>query len=122
LLTAGLITATGNISGTFFLGNGSLLTGISTSGSSNIANGTSNVTVVSSGGNVTVGIGGYSNVAIFGINTLSLGGPFATPKTINTNVSVSGSVNAVLVSPVTVDSLGNIFVPDSSTLTIFSPA
>ncbi len=121
LRTAGLISATGNISGNFFLGNGSLLTGISTSGSSNIANGTSNVTVVSSGGNVTVGIGGYSNVAIFGINTLSLGGPFATPKTINTNVSVAGSVNAVLVSPVTVDDLGNIFVPDSSTLTIFTP-
>ena len=121
ITTAGLITATGNISGNFFLGNGSLLTGISTSGSSNIANGTSNVTVVSSGGNVTVGIGGYSNVAVFGINTLSLSGPFATPKTINTNVSVSGSVNAVLVSPVTIDSLGNISVPDSSTLTIFTP-
>jgi hypothetical protein len=118
ITTAGLISATGNISGNFFLGNGSLLTGIS---AGSIANGTSNVTVVSSGGNVTVGIGGFSNVAIFGINTLSLSGPFATPKTINTNVSVSGSVNAVLVSPVIVDSLGNIFVPDSSTLTIFTP-
>jgi hypothetical protein len=30
-----------------------------------IANGTSNVTVVSSGGNVTVGVGGTSNVAVF---------------------------------------------------------
>ena len=31
----------------------------------NINNGTSNVTVVSSGGNVTVGVGGTSNVAVF---------------------------------------------------------
>jgi len=120
IVTAGLVTATGNVTGNFFLGNGSLLTGISAS-SANINNGTSNVTVVSSGGNVTVGIGGYSNVAVFGVNTLSLGGPFATPKTINANVSVSTNVNAVLVSPVIVDSLSNIFVPESSTLTIFTP-
>jgi len=34
-------------------------------GYSNISNGTSNVKVVSSGGNVTVGIGGTGNVAVF---------------------------------------------------------
>jgi hypothetical protein len=59
------ICATGNITGNYILGNGSLLTGVSTSGSSNINNGTSNVTVVSSGGNVTVGVAGTGNVAVF---------------------------------------------------------
>jgi hypothetical protein len=38
-----------------------------------IANGTSNVKVVSSGGNVTVGVAGNSNVAIFGPTGLGLG-------------------------------------------------
>jgi hypothetical protein len=48
---------------TYFVGNGSLLTGIS-GGSGNgtaIANGTSNVTVRSAGGNVSIGIGGTGN-------------------------------------------------------------
>ena len=62
VLTGGLISATGNISGNYFLGNGSQLTGID---ATSIQNGTSNVRVVSSGGNVTVSVGGTSNVAVF---------------------------------------------------------
>ena len=58
----GLISATGNITGNFFQGNGSQLTGID---ATSIQNGTSNVRVVSSGGNVSVGIGGTSNVTVF---------------------------------------------------------
>jgi len=65
LLTAGLVSAAGNVTGNYILGNGSQLTGISTGSSSNISNGTSNVTVVSSGGNVSVGVGGTGNVAVF---------------------------------------------------------
>jgi hypothetical protein len=62
LLTAGLVSATGNVSGNYILGNGSQLTGID---ATSIQNGTSNVRVVSSGGNVSIGIGGTSNVAVF---------------------------------------------------------
>lgn len=64
ILTGGLISATGNVSGNYILGNGALLTGVITS-VANINFGTSNVTVVSSGGNITVGVGGTSNVAVF---------------------------------------------------------
>ena len=70
LITGGLISATGNITsvgnvaGNYILGNGALLTGVITS-VANINSGTSNVTVVSSGGNVSVGVGGTSNVAVF---------------------------------------------------------
>ena len=64
LLTSGLISATGNVNGNYILGNGALLTGVITS-VANINSGTSNVTVVSSGGNVSVGVGGTSNVAVF---------------------------------------------------------
>jgi hypothetical protein len=58
----GLVSTTGNISGNYILGNGSLLTGID---ATSIQNGTSNVRVVSSGGNVTIGVGGTGNVAVF---------------------------------------------------------
>jgi hypothetical protein len=64
ILTGGLVSATGNVSGNYILGNGALLTGVITS-VANINNGTSNVTVVSSGGNITVGVNGVSNVAVF---------------------------------------------------------
>ena len=62
LTTDGLISAIGNITGNYILGNGSSLTGINVP---NISNGTSNVTVVSSGGNISVGIGGTANVAVW---------------------------------------------------------
>ena len=61
---SGIVSATGNITGNYILGNGSQLSGIIAS-VANINSGTSNVTVVSSGGNVTVGIGGTSNVVQF---------------------------------------------------------
>ena len=64
ILTGGLVSATGNITGNYILGNGALLTGVITS-VANINNGTSNVTVVSSGGNVTVGVGNTGNVTVF---------------------------------------------------------
>jgi hypothetical protein len=62
IFTAGQVSATGNVSGSFFVGNGSALTGIDAAG---IQSGNSNVRVVSSGGNVTVGIGGTANIAVF---------------------------------------------------------
>ena len=58
----GLISATGNITGNYILGNGSQLTGID---ATSIQNGTSNVRVVSSGGNVSIGVGGTSNIAVY---------------------------------------------------------
>lgn len=62
IYVGGLISVTGNVTGNFFQGNGSQLTGID---ATSIQNGTSNVRVVSSGGNVAVGVGGTSNVTVF---------------------------------------------------------
>ena len=64
-LTGAIVSVTGNITGNYILGNGSQLTGID---ATSIQNGTSNVRVVSSGGNVAIGIGGTSNVAVFATN------------------------------------------------------
>ena len=61
---AGYLTASGNVTGNYILGNGALLTGVITS-VANINSGTSNITVVSPGGDITVGVGGTSNVAVF---------------------------------------------------------
>ena len=58
------ISTTGNITGNYILGNGALLTGVSAT-VVNLINGNSNVDIVSSGGNVTVGVGGSANVVIF---------------------------------------------------------
>ena len=79
ILTGGLVSATGNITGNYILGNGSQLTGVD---ATQIINGTSNAKVVSSGGNIAVGIGGTSNVTVF-----STTGAFITGQT-----SVSGNV------------------------------
>ena len=80
---SGVISATGNISGNYIFGNGASLTGVITS-VANINNGTSNVTVVSSGGNVTVGVGGTGNVAVFS----------STGANITGTLSVTGAVIA----------------------------
>jgi hypothetical protein len=69
--TGAQVSATGNITGNYFLGNGSQLTGISSLTA--ISEGTTNMTVNGSGGNISTTIGGTSNVAVFastGINVL----------------------------------------------------
>ena len=61
----GDLSATGNITGNYIFGNGSLLTGVITS-VANINLGTSNVSVLSSGGNILVGVGGANIVRFTG--------------------------------------------------------
>jgi predicted acyltransferase (DUF342 family) len=87
LRTAGLVSATGNITsaanvfGTYFLGNGSQLSGISAAVSVNkISNGTSEANIGASGGNANISIGGTANVAVFTTGTAYFIG----------NVSVAG--------------------------------
>ncbi len=53
------MSVTGNVTGNYFFGNGSQLTGID---ATQITSGTSNVKVVSSGGNISVGVGGTAIV------------------------------------------------------------
>jgi hypothetical protein len=114
------LTATGNITTSGYLfGNGSQLTGIG--GGTSIANGTSNVAIPTSAGNVSVAVAGYANTAVFGVNTLALAGPFSTPKYFNSVAQVAANVNAILISPCTIGDSGNISIPDNSTLTIFTP-
>ena len=106
LITGGLITASGNVSGSYFLGNGSLLTGID---ATSIQNGTSNVKVVSSGGNATVSVGGTANVAVWATTGEYVTGLISASGNITGgNVLGGANVNATTHTGTTVSVTGNI--------------
>jgi hypothetical protein len=65
-----VLTVPGNVSASYYLGNGAFLTGLN---SSNINNGNSNVTVIANG-NVTVSVAGTANVLNIGNNAVTLNG------------------------------------------------
>jgi hypothetical protein len=77
---ATVISATGNVTANYFFGNGSQLTGID---ATSIQNGNSNVRVAANA-NVTVGVSGVSDVAVF------------TPEGVNIagNISATGNISA----------------------------
>ena len=90
--TTGVISASGNITGSYILGNGSQLTGID---ATSIQSGTSNVRVVSSGGNVAVGIGGTANVAVFATTGEYVTGEIsATGNITGGNLKTAGLISA----------------------------
>jgi hypothetical protein len=62
-ITAGNANLGNAVTANYFIGNGSLLTGVDTS-PANISNGTSNVQVISSGGNVTTSVAGNANIFV----------------------------------------------------------
>ena len=115
------LSVSGNVTGNYFIGNGSQLTGINAT-SSQISNGTSNVAIVAANGNVQVAVAAVANSVVMGAGSLFVQGPISTPKVINTLALVPNVVNAVMISPLTISAAGNIFVPTDSTLTIFTPA
>ena len=96
----GTITASGNIvagSGRFFLGDGGLLSNVSAAISvTRIENGTSNVAVGSSGGNVTIGVAGTANVVVIsttGVTTNGLTVPSITKSGSNAVGNIGSSSN-----------------------------
>ena len=100
LRTGGLISATGNITsaanvaGTFFIGNGSQLTGLSLGVSvTKFQNGTSEGNVGTSGGNINFDVGGTSNVAVF----TTTGGVFTgltTPSIAKSGTNAVGNIGS----------------------------
>jgi hypothetical protein len=89
LITAGRVVATGNIvssanvAGTFFIGNGSALTGIATT---SLTNGTSNITVATNAA-TTVGVAGTTKLTVD-----TLGTTVAGVATVTGNVTATGNV------------------------------
>lgn len=104
----------------YFVGNGSLLTGIS-GGAGNgtaIVNGTSNVAISTVNGNVTVGISGTGNVVNISQGQLFVNGVIATPRVLTSNVVIGENVSALMISPTEVASGVSISIPSSSVLHI----
>lgn len=67
LRTAGQVSATGNVSGQFIIGDGGFLSNVTVTSNvavSQIANGTSIISIAGSGANATITVGGVANVAV----------------------------------------------------------
>jgi hypothetical protein len=73
------LSAVGNISGNYFIGNGSQLTGVFVGSANNISNGSSNVNIATADGNVTVGVSGVGNIATFSPMGMSVYGNIMGP-------------------------------------------
>jgi hypothetical protein len=113
--TAGLISATGNITGNYFLGNGSQLTGIS--GLTAISEGTTNMTVNGSGGNISATIGGTSNVAVFASTGMTVLGIVSASGNILTGgqISTTGNVNGGNINVTVASITGNVITGNLTT-------
>ena len=116
LQVTGNISATGNVTGNYILGNGSQLTGINVSPNS-ISNGTSNVVIATANGNVNIHTAGQDTVEV-SPGELTVYGVYSNPKTISSNVVIGPNINSMLIGPIEVDPNNNIFVPTGSTLNI----
>lgn len=109
----------GNVTANYFIGDGSLLTGLSVGSTNQITNGTSNVRIGSTNGNVTISVGGTSNVALFrttgvtvtgNVVASSFSGPLATAA--QPNVTSLGTLTSL-------NSSGNVTAPNIVATTAF---
>ena len=110
LTVGGNVSAVGNVSGNYILGNGAFLSGVITS-VANINNGTSNVNIASPGANITVSVGGTPNVAVFA----------STGEYITGLLNVTGNITAPnFIGNVVGNITGNITVPGTTTEVLFN--
>lgn len=140
-ISTATITASGNIEASYFLGNGSQLTGID---ATSIQSGNSNVRVLANS-NVTVGVSGTANVAVFNTAGVSVignvaagnvltdnylyanGAPitggaavgggsdqvfFENDQTVTANYAIPSARNAMTVGPLVIDDGVVITIPD----------
>jgi len=107
LTLTGFISTSGNITGGYFLGNGSQLTGIDAAG---IQSGNSNVRVVSAGGNVSIGIGGTANIAVFSTLGANVTGWIGATGNLGVagNVAFTGTVQNITIG--TSQTTGNVTI------------
>lgn len=99
LRTTGLVSATGNItsaanvSGTYFLGNGSQLTGLSLGVSvTKFVNGSSEGNIGGAGANINFNVAGTSNVVVISPTTTYFAGNVSVPGIEKTGVSNVGNI------------------------------
>ncbi len=89
-------SATGNVTGNYFIGNGSQLTGLNTSG---ISNGTSNISIPVVDGNILFGVAGQANVFVIANNGATVDGNLTTTGNITIEdgvIATASNANLVL--------------------------
>jgi len=94
LAVTGLMSATGNVTGAYILGNGSQLTGlVAAASAAQISDGGTSNIKFSTGGAATINIGGTSNVVI--VDTTTLYANVLAPYTIIKNAAQSNAVGNI---------------------------
>jgi len=92
--TGTIVSVTGNITGNYYFGNGSQLSGVVVGAASNIANGNSNI-VIGNSANVAVSVGGSSNIVVWGTTGEYVTGVVsATGNVTGGNILTNGSISA----------------------------
>jgi hypothetical protein len=101
LVTTGLISATGNISsaaniaGTYFIGNGSQLTGLSAAVSvTKFSNGTTEGNIGTPNGNANITVGGVSNVVVFTSTDQIFGTQITVPSIAKSGTNAVGNIGS----------------------------
>jgi hypothetical protein len=90
------VSAVGNISGSFFIGNGSQLTGISAAVSvSKIESGLSNVQIASANANITMAVSTTANVVVVSPTGITTSGSLTINSGAAATAIVNGAGNAV---------------------------
>ena len=92
---AGTVTAVGNITGDYFIGNGSALTGLSAAVTvQKFSNGTSEGNIGQPGGNANISIGGVANVAVFTTTGTIFAGNITVPAIAKSGTNAIGNIGS----------------------------
>ena len=87
-------TGSSNITANYFIGNGSLLTGISGSGGASISNGNSNVNIPAANGNINFSSAGNANIMVITGVGANLSGSMTIGSGTGGNIAGANSVSA----------------------------
>ena len=111
LAVSGNVTAVGNVAGSYFLGNGRLLTGIDTT---LISNGTASVQTLNNA-NITVNPAGTANVAVFASTGAYVTGVTSVTGNVTGGnlltgglISATGTITGAAISGTTISGSGNV--------------
>jgi hypothetical protein len=112
----GNLAAPGNVAATYFIGNGSQLTGIVAAASSTISNGTSNIRIPTANSNIFVTVGGTGNIIIVTSTAVDIDGTLNVNGNINTANYISGTLTTASQPNITgVGTLGSLAVTSNVT-------
>jgi hypothetical protein len=122
ITTTGNITTTANISGNYFIGNGSQLTGIATGLDSEIINGNSSINIASSGSNIVVTVANTQSATFFTTGMSTAGNVTANRIFANADISSTGNITTAgfFIGTFQGNISGNIVVPGSNTQVLYN--